>query len=713
MPSKKNKSKSQKGIKSADIKNAIFEALAANNGKPLNAKQLAFQLGMMRKKTRAKLQDILNELVELKKIKETESYRYSFMPSQKGHLSGIIDITRHGYGFVSCEGFDEDVFISQKNTANAITGDIVKISLFQSSRGKSKEGVVVEILERGKKEFVGIIELSKSFAFFIPDNSKVHVDFFIPLNALNNAQHGEKVVVRLKDWPVGAKNPVGEVVRVLGKAGEHNVEMHAILEEYELPYIFPEEVNHAAEQIPDEISEDEILKRRDFRKILTFTIDPEDAKDYDDAISFQKIDNEYEIGVHIADVSYYVKPKSVIDKEAYKRGTSVYLVDRTVPMLPEKLSNNLCSLHADKDKLCFAIVFIIDKNGIVKNEWIGKTIIRSDKRFKYEEVQEILNTGDGIFSSELKIINNIAKILREKRYLEGSINFETDEVKFKLDEQGKPLEIIKKTRLESHLLIEDLMLLANKKVAEFVTRSKRGFVYRVHDAPNAEKLADFKRLAKKFGYQLETDSHNKIAQSYNDLLNNIIGRPEQNFLQSLAIRTMSKAAYSPNNTGHYGLAFENYTHFTSPIRRYPDLMVHRILAELLENKKEYFTHDELKEKCKHCSEREINAEMADRASIKYKQVEFMMDKIGNVYDGIISGVIDGGFFVEIIDNKCEGFVTASSIDEDFYLFDEFNYCLKGHNNHKTFTLGQTVRIKVVEANLAKRKLDFMLANQLF
>jgi len=708
MPSGKKRSKKE-SLKSGDIKKAIFEALEYNNGKPINAKQLAYQLGFQTKKARHKLQQILDELVELKKLKETEAYRYTFMPAQKSFLTGIIEITRHGYGFVSCENLEEDVFIGNKNIKNAISGDKVKISLFKSSKGRSQEGVVIEIVERSGKNIVGTIELNNNIAFLIPDSPKIHTDFYIPLSKLNQAKHGEKAIAVFKDWPEGSKNPVGEIIRVLGKAGDHNVEMHAILEEFGLPYIFPQEVVDDAAMISDKISEDEISKRKDFRNILTFTIDPEDAKDYDDAISFQRKGDDIEIGVHIADVSHYVKQGTETDKEAFKRATSVYLVDRTVPMLSEKLSNNLCSLKAEEDKLCFSTVFIMNKKAEIKHFWIGRTIINSNKRFKYEEVQEILIKQEGLFSEELKVINEIAKKLRQERFDSGAFSFETEEVKFKLDENNKVSEIIKKTRLDSHLLIEDLMLLANKCVAEFVTKAKRNFVYRVHDAPNTEKLTEFKRLATKFGYSIDSSNNISLAHSYNDLLERVNGKPEQNFLQSLAIRTMSKAAYSPKNNGHYGLAFTHYTHFTSPIRRYPDLMVHRILSELLEHKNESDTFDDLKIKSRHCSEREINAEMADRASVKYKQVEYMMDKIGIVYEGVISGVIDGGFFVEIIENKCEGFVTASSIDEDFYVFDEYNYRLSGYNSHKTFTLGQQIWIKVAQANLPKRKLDFVLS----
>ena len=708
---KKNNKSKAKRFSTEEIRKAIFDILQENNGKALNVKQFSSRMQMTSQKDISKLQRVLSDLVASKKLRESEPYRYTFMPRKKEFLEGYIEITRHGYAFVSCPELEEDVFISVKNTGNAISGDKVKITIFREPKGKRMEGAVVEIVERKRTEFVGLLKVTTGFGFVIPDSHKIHNDFFIPPDKLNGAKDGEKVVVRLKDWPAGAKSPVAEVIKILGKAGEHETEMHAILEEFGLPYVFPEEVITDAENIDAQITEEEISKRRDFRNVFTITIDPEDAKDFDDAISFRHVDENYEIGVHIADVSHYVKKGTKTDEEAYRRGTSVYLVDRTVPMLPERLSNHLCSLSPNEDKLCFSAVFTMNKKADIISQWIGKTIIHSCRRFNYEEVQKILDNQEGEYYDELKILNDIAEKLRKRRFENGSFSFETDEVQFTLDHLGKPLEITKKARLASHQLIEDLMLLANRKVAEFAEKSKRDFVYRIHEAPNFEKIAEFKRIAKKFGHEIDNSDNLALARSLNSLLEKIEGKPEQNFLESLAIRTMAKAAYSPKNIGHYGLAFNTYTHFTSPIRRYPDLMVHRILSEILENQPPVETYESLKEKCIVSSEREVNAEQADRASIKYKQVEFMLDKIGQSFEGIISGVIDGGFFVEIIENKCEGFVTASSIDEDFYQFDEFNYRLTGYNSKKTFTLGQTVWIKVVEANLPKRQLDFMLCEK--
>lgn len=708
MPNRRKNNKNSNRFSKNELRKLIFNTLEANNGKPLNVKQFASRIGLKNKKDISLLHSTLNELVQAKKIKETEPYRFTYMPKEKDGMEGIIEVTRHGYGFVRCAELEEDVFISAKNINRALSGDKVRFTVFRSSHGKKTEGAVIKVLERKRTEYVGLIKISSGFGHFIPDSQKIHTDFFIPQHKLNGAKDGEKVVVRMLEWNEGSKNPIAEVIRILGKAGLHETEMHAILEEFGLPYKFPEDVIAESESIPATISENDIAGRRDFRNIFTITIDPEDAKDFDDAISLRPLGNNIEIGVHIADVSHYVKRGSKIDQEAYRRGTSVYLVDRTVPMLPEKLSNNLCSLNPHTDKLCFAVIFVMNKNAEILDHWIGRTIINSCRRFNYEEVQKILDEKEGEYYQELKQLNDISQKLRKKRIAEGSFSFETDEVLFTLDHLGKPLEIMKKTRLDSHMLIEDLMLLANRKVAEFAEKSKRDFVYRIHESPNPEKLNEFKRIAKKFGYDIDHSSNQALSRSLNDLLEQIEGKPEQNLIESLAIRSMAKAAYSPKNIGHYGLAFNTYTHFTSPIRRYPDLMVHRILEEILENKTPSDTYESLKEKCAVSSEREVNAEQADRASVKYKQVEYMQDKIGQEYDGIISGVIDGGFFVEIIENKCEGFVTASSIDEDFYIFDEFNYRLSGYNSKKTFTLGQKVRIKVADANLMKRQLDFLL-----
>jgi len=705
--------KGRKKVKKDALKKNILSVLEQNPLKQFGIKQIAFALGLMTKKDRSILQSVVEDLIAEKKVTEPEAYKYMLVSKTESFPEGIIEITKHGYAFVSVEGWDEDIFVSPKNTLNAITGDKVKVSLFRDKKGIKVEGKVTSIVERIRTEFVGTIELSERFAFMVPDNKKLNIDFFIPMSKIKAAKNGDKAVIRFLEWPLGSKNPIGEVIRVLGKAGEHEVEMHAIIEEYRLPYHFDDYLTKEADIISDIISESDIKNRKDFRGTLTFTIDPPDAKDFDDAVSFRSLDrNRFEIGIHIADVTHYIPAGTNIDKEALRRATSVYLVDRTIPMLPEKLSNHLCSLREKEDKLCFSAVFIMDNKASILEEWFGKTIIRSLRRFSYEEVQEILDKKEGDFAAEIIKVNELAKSLREKRYAEGSFSFETEEVKFSLDAMGKPLEVYKLVRTDSHMLIEDLMLLANRKVAEFVSRqANRDFIYRVHDAPNMEKIADFKRIANKFGYFIDSSNNKALAHSFNDLLSEVEGKAEQNFLESLAIRSMAKASYSPDNIGHYGLAFDFYTHFTSPIRRYPDMMVHRILEEVLIGKEEKIPKNKLKEQCKICSQREVNAEQAERASVKYKQMEFMKEHAGEEFDGVISGVIESGLFVEIIENKCEGFVTGSTLLDDFYVFDQENYRLQGYNSKKTYTLGQKVRIKVAEVNMVNRTMDLLLTEE--
>ncbi|MFC2114136.1 ribonuclease R [Bacteroidota bacterium] len=711
---KKRKGVIKPGRKEDEIRKGILFVLDEESGKLMNIKQIAYRVGMVKKKERERLQEIIDKMVAENLIAEPKPWKYISQAQKGGCPEGTIEITKYGYGFVSCLQFEEDIFIPPKETGTAFNGDTVRIELFRRGKGKKVEGRVVEVVQRARNEFVCMMDISSRFAFCIPDNPKIHVDFYVPLTRLNNARQGDKVVVALSDWPAGSKNPFAHVVKVLGPAGDHEVEMHAIIEEFGLPYDFPEQVIADADAIPSEISKEEIAKRKDFRNFLTFTIDPEDAKDFDDAISYRKIDKDTtEIGVHIADVTHYLEAGTLLDKEAYRRATSVYLVDRVIPMLPEKLSNFLCSLRPNEDKLCFSAVFELDSEANIKKEWFGKTIIHSDRRFTYEEVQEILEQKKGELSAELLHTNDIATKLRKKRYAEGSFSFETEEVKFKLDHVGKPLGVYKKIMKDSNMLIEDLMLLANRRVAEFLSTKapkKMDFVYRVHDLPNMEKLANFSRMAAKFGYSIDASDNRKLAQSFNILLESVEGKPEQNILQSLAIRSMAKATYTTKNIGHYGLAFDYYTHFTSPIRRYPDVMVHRTLFEFLE-KKQVQAEQDLNVRCKHSSEREVNAEQAERASIKYKQVEFMQDKIGEQFQGVISGVIESGLFVEIIENKCEGFVSVNSLSDDFYMFEADNYCMKGHNTKKSYTLGQIINVVVREANLAKRTLDFKVVEE--
>ncbi|MDH5476554.1 MAG: ribonuclease R, partial [Cyclobacteriaceae bacterium] len=590
-------------------------------------------------------------------------------------------------------------------------GDIVEVAVHTGEKhGKKPEGRVIKIIERSVKELVGRIEFSPRFSFVIPDNKKFHDDIFVNLDNTLGAAHNDKVIVSITKWPGHDKSPEGKVTRVLGKAGENDAEIHSIMAEFDLPFEFPESVEKEAEQIDDHISKEEIKKRRDFRKVTTFTIDPEDAKDFDDAISIEKLKNgNYEVGVHIADVTQYVRYKTSLEKEAFHRATSVYLVDRTIPMLPEKLSNGLCSLRPNEDKLTFAAVFEMDIEGNLHKEWFGRTIIHSDRRFTYEEAQDRLENKEGDFAEELNILNALAYKLRAKKFKNGAIAFETTEVRFKLDENGKPIEVIPKQRKDAHKLVEDFMLLANKSVATYIFKMKTGnkdkntFVYRTHDLPNPEKVSAFSEFAKRFGHKLNTDE-SVVSQSLNSLMEEIEGKPEQNVLQSLAIRSMAKAKYTTAAEGHFGLAFPHYTHFTSPIRRYPDMMVHRLLQHYLDGGKSV-EKEEYEEKCLHSSEREKRAAEAERASIKYKQVEFMKYAEDKPYDGVITGVTEWGIFVEITETKCEGMVRMVELKDDYYEFDEENYRVIGKRNKKIYTLGDKVIVRVTKTDIDRRTID--------
>lgn len=708
---KKKKNIHKKPAGKDQILQGIFRVLDENPDKAFSVKQLAYRLGLQKKKDRQRLQDLVELMVEKGKISEPVPWKYQHIPKTLCYVEGTIEFNRNGAGFVSVSNLPEDVYIPSKKTLNSLNGDTVKVLISHRIRkGQKMEGEVVEVLERKQQTFVGVMEVSKNFAFLVPDNPRIPVDFYIPVDHINGAKNGEKVVIEMADWPEGKKNPYGRVIRILGKAGEHNVEIHSIIEEFGLPYEFSENLEELADKIESGITAEEITKRKDFRDTVSFTIDPFDAKDFDDAISVRKLrGNVWEIGVHIADVTHYLKPGTPLDKEAYKRATSVYLVDRTIPMLPEKLSNFLCSLRPDEEKLCFSAVFNMDENGTIHKEWFGKSIIKSGRRFTYEEVQKIIESGEGDFAKEILVTHRIASKLREKRFSEGAFSFETEEVKFRLDEEGKPMEIVKKIRNEAHMLIEDLMLLANRKVAELVAKdqaAKYPFVYRVHHSPDKEKLANFSRLAGQLGYQINLNNDRQLAQSFNILLKEIEGKPEQNFLESLAIRSMAKAFYTPENDGHFGLAFDYYTHFTSPIRRYSDVMVHRILFDYLKKRRNSENISSLPERCKHSSEREINAENAERASIKYKQVEYMTDHINKKFQGIITGVAEHGIYVEIIENKCEGMVSMRSMEDDYYLYDEDNYLVRGFNTGKVYKLGQVVIIRVSGADVTRRLLDF-------
>jgi ribonuclease R len=614
---------------------------------------------------------------------------------------------------VSEDDFEDDIYVAPRKLRNALNGDIVKVYVYAKNKGRKKDGEVVEILQRAKMDFTGIINLSDRFAFFIPDDRKMLHDIFIPIDSLKGAKDKDKAIARIVDWPEDAKNPIGEITHVLGKQGENNAEMNAILADYGFPLAFPDEVEKQAEAIEEIILAEEIAKRRDFRKILTFTIDPADAKDFDDAISFRKLDNgNVEVGVHIADVSHYVKQGTALDKEAFERGTSVYLVDRVIPMLPERLSNGLCSLRPNEDKLCFSAVFELDQEANVVEQWFGKTIIHSDTRFSYEDAQEILENKTGKHSEELLKLNELAYILRERKFKHGAISFESVEVKFNLDEHGKPLGVYAKERKDAHKLIEDYMLLANKKVAEFIAKKGKGkqkltFVYRSHDSPKEDALLSFSQFALKFGYKIDISSGRETAKSLNFLMADVEGKKEQNVLTKLAIRSMAKAVYTTKKHSHYGLAFDYYTHFTSPIRRYPDVMVHRLLELYLAGGKSV-SEDEYEKFSMHSSQMEKKAADAERASVKYKQAEFLQNNVGMEYVGIISGLTEWGMYVEIIENKCEGMIRLRDLNDDFYVLDEKNYCIIGQRRKKKYQLGDEVTILVKKVDLAKRQIDFSL-----
>jgi len=625
---------------------------------------------------------------------------------------GVLEVTRSGMGFVVVTGLETDILVRPNDFNTALHGDTVRVQVDPIKSGKRMQGAVVDVLERKQMEFVGKLEMNKGFAFFVAEGNKKIPDIFIPQAGFNNAEDGSRVVVRIKEWEKDSKKrPVGEVINILNAEDSNDVAMKEILLENGFPIEFPEEVLEEAARIPDAIPEEEIKKRRDFREILTFTIDPVDAKDFDDALSIRVLKNgNYEIGVHIADVSYYVLPETALDETAYQKATSVYLPDRVNPMLPEHISNVLCSLRPHEDKLTFSAVFQMTPKGQVKEYWLGRTAIHSDHRFTYDEVQEIIEKEDGLYRDEVMLLNSIAQRLRKKRFDAGAINFSSTEVRFKLDEKGKPIGIIVKESKESHQLIEEFMLLANKHVAENVSKIEVNkkplpFPYRVHDLPSEEKLLPFMAFARKFGHKFDTSTPEKVAESFNTMLKDVQGKPEQHVLEQLGIRTMAKAIYTSENIGHYGLGFEHYCHFTSPIRRYPDVMVHRVLQEVLN--KSIRPDKKMDQKCKHCSERERAAMDAERAANKYKQVEYMRDYLGEEFEGVISGVAAFGFWVETVEHKCEGMISIASLAEyDEFRLVETDYSLVGMRSGRKFRMGDRVRIKVIAANLEKRQLDY-------
>lgn len=627
-------------------------------------------------------------------------------------FSGTLDITRSGIGYVTVDKLERDILVRRNDFNMAMHGDKVRVRVTRENLGSGRiEGMVIEVLERKQTEFVGHVEVNKDFAFFIPDTEKPMPDIFIPVSKLNGARDGDRVVVKMTDWKSQSKNPNGEVITVLDQQNANDQAMKTILVENGFPLIFTDEVMEEAGRLPEILSASEIKKRRDFREILTFTIDPVDARDFDDALSFRKLANGYyEVGVHIADVSHYVEPMTALDESAYERATSVYLPDRVLPMLPERISNELCSLRPHEDKFCFSTVFEINAKGEIKNRWMGKTVIHSNHRFTYEEAQAIIEMETGIYANEILTLNSIARHLRKERFKRGAINFSSQEVRFKLDEKGKPIGIVIKENKESNQLIEEFMLLANRAVAELVSavrlnKKEIPFPYRIHDRPDEEKLLPFVEFAKRFGHKFDTRTAEGIAESFNKMLKEVQGRPEQHVLEQLGIRTMAKAVYAPTNIGHYGLGFTHYCHFTSPIRRYPDVMVHRILDQVLNG--EPYVDKKMEQKCKHSSDRERAAMESERAGNKYKQVEYMQQWLGEEFEGVISGVASFGFWVETIAHKCEGLVSVQSLlDYDDFRHVEGDYSLVGRRSGRQFKMGEKVWIKIISANLTRRQLDY-------
>lgn len=702
------------GINRNELKEQILELFKNRNNNAFNYKQVCKRIGIREVSEKHFITQILEEMAANNEIEEIYPGKYR-LKSRNLFIEGTLEIMSGGFYTVKTKEFEDVVTILPRNLKNAVYGDYVRVSLSKNKRADGFSGRVAEILRRNERKYVGTIEMSKNFAFVAPEGKNIPFHIFIPPGKLNNAKHGQKVIVAIDEWNGRNRNPVGKVIEIIGRAGEKDTEMISIMAEYQLPVKFPEEVNRAAGSVVSETGKDEIKSRRDFRGKVTFTIDPEDAKDFDDAVSiYAKENGRYEIGVHIADVSHYVKKDSVIDREAYSRATSVYLVDRVVPMLPEILSNEICSLKPDEDKLCFSAVFEMNENAEIMSEWFGKTIIRSLRRFNYDEAEEIIERKKGDLCNEIFLLNNLAQKLRKERFKRGSIGFDKVEVKFKLDSEGKPESVYYKENKNSNKLIEEFMLLANRRVAEFIGKRKKNsnvpvFVYRVHDKPDKEKMESLANFVKIFGYNLNLRSGKAVSASLNQLIEKLEGSNEKNLIENVAIRAMAKAEYSTDNIGHFGLGFPYYTHFTSPIRRYPDLMVHRLLYHYLANGKSVNQGD-YESKCVHSSKMEQLAAEAERASVKYMQIEFMKDKIGEIFDGVISGLTEWGMYLEIIQNKCEGMVSLKEIDDDYYVFDEKNFRIYGKRTGKQFRLGDNVTIRIFKINFQKRFIDFVLVD---